>query len=84
MQARVCIYREVHSEAFNRERKMDMFNIQKVEREIGGKVITLETGRIARQAHGAVLAAGREDRAIFAGLAVLMFARAIEIVLPER
>lgn len=33
-----------------------MFNISKVEKEIGGKVISLETGRIARQAHGAVVA----------------------------
>lgn len=33
-----------------------MFNIFKVEKEIGGKLLTLETGRIARQAHGAVLA----------------------------
>ncbi len=32
-----------------------MFTIHKVEREIGGKVISLETGRIARQAHGAVV-----------------------------
>lgn len=33
-----------------------MFNIIRVEREIGGKVIKLETGRIGRQAHGAVIA----------------------------
>lgn len=33
-----------------------MFNIHRVEKEIGGKTITLETGRIARQAHGAVVA----------------------------
>jgi len=33
-----------------------MFNIFKVEKEIGGKVLSLETGRIARQAHGCVLA----------------------------
>jgi polyribonucleotide nucleotidyltransferase len=33
-----------------------MFNIQKVQKEIGGKTIILETGRIARQAHGAILA----------------------------
>lgn len=33
-----------------------MFNIFKVEKEIGGKLLTLETGRIARQAHGAVIA----------------------------
>jgi polyribonucleotide nucleotidyltransferase len=33
-----------------------MFNIQKVEKEIGGKLISLETGRIARQAHGAIVA----------------------------
>ena len=33
-----------------------MFNIQKVERTICGKTISLETGRIARQAHGAIIA----------------------------
>jgi polyribonucleotide nucleotidyltransferase len=33
-----------------------MFNIIRVEKEIGGKVIKLETGRIGRQAHGAVIA----------------------------
>lgn len=33
-----------------------MFKINKVQKEIGGKLITLETGRIARQAHGAVIA----------------------------
>ncbi|HOM61493.1 MAG TPA: polyribonucleotide nucleotidyltransferase [Anaerohalosphaeraceae bacterium] len=33
-----------------------MFSIHRVEKEIGGKVLSLETGRIARQAHGAVVA----------------------------
>ena len=33
-----------------------MFTIHRVEKEIGGKLIRLETGRIARQAHGAVVA----------------------------
>ena len=33
-----------------------MFTIHRVEKEIGGKTIVLETGRIARQAHGAVVA----------------------------
>ena len=33
-----------------------MFNTQKVELEIAGKTLSLETGRIARQAHGAVIA----------------------------
>ncbi|MBM4104105.1 MAG: polyribonucleotide nucleotidyltransferase [Planctomycetes bacterium] len=33
-----------------------MFNTYSVQKEIGGKLITLETGRIARQAHGAVIA----------------------------
>lgn len=33
-----------------------MFKVFKVQKEIGGKIITLETGRIARQAHGAVVA----------------------------
>ena len=37
------------------ERKT-MFNVHKVETKIGGKLLTLETGRIARQAHGAVIA----------------------------
>ena len=33
-----------------------MFTIHQVEKEIAGKTIRLETGRIARQAHGAVVA----------------------------
>ena len=33
-----------------------MFNIQRVEKTICGKTISLETGRIARQAHGAIVA----------------------------
>ena len=33
-----------------------MFDHQKVELEWGGRKLTLETGRIARQADGAVLA----------------------------
>jgi polyribonucleotide nucleotidyltransferase len=33
-----------------------MFNTQKVELEVAGKTMSLETGRIARQAHGAVIA----------------------------
>ena len=33
-----------------------MFDINKVEIEWGGKTLTLETGRVARQADGAVLA----------------------------
>jgi polyribonucleotide nucleotidyltransferase len=32
----------------------DMFDIQKAEIEWGGRPLTLETGRIARQADGAV------------------------------
>ncbi len=32
-----------------------MFNVLKVEKEIGGRVLSIETGRIARQAHGAVV-----------------------------
>ena len=39
-----------------KKRKMDMFNTQKLELEIAGKTLSLETGRIARQAHGAVVA----------------------------
>ena len=33
-----------------------MFDIKKTEIEWGGKTLTLETGRVARQADGAVLA----------------------------
>ncbi|HOM76470.1 MAG TPA: polyribonucleotide nucleotidyltransferase [Anaerohalosphaeraceae bacterium] len=33
-----------------------MFTIHKSEKEIGGKLLSLETGRVARQAHGAVIA----------------------------
>ena len=33
-----------------------MFNINTVEVDLGGKTLKLETGRIARQADGAVLA----------------------------
>src|SRR5205807_7769372 len=36
-----------------------MFNMKKVEIEWGGKTLTLETGRVARQADGAVLEIGR-------------------------
>ena len=32
-----------------------MFNVVKVEREIGGKTLSLETGKVARQADGAVM-----------------------------
>src|SRR5215212_3682386 len=34
----------------------NMFNIKTVEIELGGKTLKLETGRVARQANGAVLA----------------------------
>jgi len=37
-----------------REEKVDMFKTYKVERQIGGKKLTIETGKIAKQAHGAV------------------------------
>lgn len=40
----------------HRRNEKNMFNVHKVEKEIGGKVLSLETGRIARQAHGAVVA----------------------------
>ncbi|MHC4950355.1 MAG: hypothetical protein ACYTEU_05125 [Planctomycetota bacterium] len=39
-----------------------MFNIQKVEKQIDGKVLSLETGRIARQAHGAAELRDRPHR----------------------
>ncbi len=39
-----------------KEMKTDMFDIHKVETQWGGQTLTLETGRIARQADGAVLA----------------------------
>lgn len=32
-----------------------MFDVCRVEREIGGKTLSIETGKIARQAHGAVI-----------------------------
>ena len=32
-----------------------MFNVSKVEREITGRLLTIETGRLAKQADGAVL-----------------------------
>src|SRR5210317_1930973 len=32
-----------------------MFDVKKVERQIGENIITIETGKIARQAHGAVI-----------------------------
>ncbi len=32
-----------------------MFDVKRVELEVGGRTLTLETGRMARQAHGAVL-----------------------------
>jgi polyribonucleotide nucleotidyltransferase len=31
-----------------------MFDVHKVERQIGGKTLSIETGRVARQAHGSV------------------------------
>ena len=31
-----------------------MINVQRVEKEIGGRVLSIETGKIAKQAHGAV------------------------------
>jgi polyribonucleotide nucleotidyltransferase len=39
-----------------REKGNNMFDVKKVEMEWGGQTLTLETGRIARQADGAVLA----------------------------
>ena len=32
-----------------------MSNVQRVERQIGGQILSIETGKIARQAHGAVV-----------------------------
>ncbi len=32
-----------------------MFDVCRVEREIGGRTLSIETGKIARQAHGAVM-----------------------------
>ena len=42
------------------------FDVYTAEKEIGGKVIKLETGRIARQAHGAVLASMGETMVLAA------------------
>ena len=39
-----------------KKRKKQMFNITKKSIEWGGRTLTLETGRVARQAHGAVIA----------------------------
>ena len=41
-----------------------MFDIFRVEKEIGGKLISIETGRIARQAHGAALVSCGETMVI--------------------
>lgn len=54
-----------------------MFNIQTIEKEIGGKRISLETGRIARQAHGAVMV--QMGQTIVLVTAVTADARAEEI-----
>ena len=35
--------------------KDNMFEICRVEKEIGGKILSIETGKLARQAHGAVV-----------------------------
>ena len=32
-----------------------MFNVSKVERQIGGETLSIETGKVARQADGAVI-----------------------------
>ena len=45
-----------------------MFNIQRVEKEICGKTISLETGRIARQAHGAIVAQMGETMVLVAAV----------------
>ncbi len=45
-----------------------MFNIQRVEKTICGKTISLETGRIARQAHGAVVAQMGETMVLVAAV----------------
>ena len=45
-------------------KEIEMFNVHKESFEWGGRTLTLETGKIARQADGAVLATyGETDRA---------------------
>jgi polyribonucleotide nucleotidyltransferase len=39
-----------------------MFDTKTVSAQWGGKTLTLETGRVARQANGAVLATRSEER----------------------
>ena len=46
-----------------------MFNIHKVQLDWGGRNLTLETGRIARQADGAVLATYGETSVLAAVVA---------------
>ena len=48
----------------NHERKITMFDIHRVELDWGGRKLTLETGKVARQADGAVIATYGETTVI--------------------
>ncbi len=46
-----------------------MFDVKTVQLEVGGRTLTLETGRLARQAHGAVLATYGETAVLVTAVA---------------
>src|SRR5947209_1709784 len=48
----------------NRREKTEMFDIHRVELDWGGRTLTLETGKIARQADGAVVATYGETKVL--------------------
>jgi polyribonucleotide nucleotidyltransferase len=48
----------------NRREKTEMFDIHRVELDWGGRTLTLETGKIARQADGAVVATYGESKVL--------------------
>ena len=50
------IGRRAHGAFRPEERRKRMFDVKKVETQWGGETLTLETGKVARQADGAVLA----------------------------
>ena len=50
--------------SLNRREKTEMFDIHRVELDWGGRTLTLETGKIARQADGAVVATYGETKVL--------------------
>src|SRR2546421_4898770 len=50
--------------SLNRREKTEMFDIHRVELDWGGRTVTLETGKIARQADGAVVATYGETKVL--------------------